>query len=460
MPWVAATAVLAVALFVPGVLNDDDTFWHLAAGEWIIAHGSVPHTDPFSYTRAGVPWTAHEWLAEVLMAWAFHAAGWGGIVVLTGTAAAAAFFQMGRHLGRLLPGGAVLLLLLLTGACVGPGLLARPHILALPFLGAWVAGLFIARTARRAPSWWLLPVMCVWANLHGGYVIGLLLVLPLGMEALLEAPGQWRDVALRWGGFLLGGTGAALLTPHGLDGLLFPFKLIGMAELSGIDEWRPTNFGTLQPLEIVLMAGLYVSLTRGVRLPPVRLLILLGLLHMALAHTRHQLLIGMVVPLLLADTLRTGLGAGDAPSGRPPAGRRRWMTGGAVLTVGLVAARLAVPVPPGGGRPLPDAALAHVPPQLAAAPVFNEYSFGGYLIHANIKPFIDGRADLYGPEFLRGYDAAVLPDKAALDRVLGHYGVRWTLLPPGSPAVAVLDLMPQWCRLYADRVAVVHALSC
>ena len=329
VPWTAALAMLALALLSPGVLSDGDTLMHIAAGDWILAHGTVPHTDPFSHSMAGAPWVPHEWLAEVALALAHGAAGLSGVMVLTGAAAGAAFFQLARHLGRWVPAGPALLLLLLAGAVVAPGLLARPHILALPFLEAWVAGLFIARSEGRAPSPWLLPVLCAWANLHGGYVFGLALLGPLGLEALLAAPQDWRRTVLRWGGFGLAGVCAALLTPHGLDGLLFPFQLLGLQELAMINEWSPTRFEGVQPLEVALVAGLYVALTRGARLPPLRLLLLLGLLHLSLTHRRHQVLVGMVAPLLLAEPLGLALrarrgGAGSAldaaPSAMPGAG--------------------------------------------------------------------------------------------------------------------------------------------
>jgi len=44
---------------------DPDLWWHLRTGQWIVETGTVPHTDPFSFTRAGQPWVSHEWLSEV-----------------------------------------------------------------------------------------------------------------------------------------------------------------------------------------------------------------------------------------------------------------------------------------------------------------------------------------------------------------------------------------------------------
>ena len=98
-----------------------------------------------------------------------------------------------------------------------------------------------------------------------------------------------------------------------------------------------------------------------------------------------------------------------------------------------------------------------MPPALAAQPVFNEYGFGGYLIFAHVRPFIDGRADMYGGPFLRQYAAITRPGKAAMETTFQSFGISWTLLSPTNPAVVVLDLLPEWCRVYADNVAVVHA---
>jgi hypothetical protein len=98
----AAIALLLcmLAAFSHQVLGDGDTWSHLATGEWIIAHGAAPRVDPFSHSMAGAPWTAHEWLSEVLMALAFRLGGCSGIVLMTGAAAALAALIVGLSAAR------------------------------------------------------------------------------------------------------------------------------------------------------------------------------------------------------------------------------------------------------------------------------------------------------------------------------------------------------------------------
>src|ERR1700722_12124378 len=126
-PLILALAVFALCAFSPAVLNDGDTWSHVATGGWILQHRAVPRVDPFSYTFAGAPWTAHEWLAETLFALAHRAAGWSGVVLLTGAAAGAATFVATRRAARGLGGPALVVLALLSFRLLAGGLLARPH---------------------------------------------------------------------------------------------------------------------------------------------------------------------------------------------------------------------------------------------------------------------------------------------------------------------------------------------
>lgn len=456
----AATIGYAIFLFAPQVLNDGDSYWHITAGEWILRHGAVPHADPFSHSFAGAPWQAHEWLSEVLMALAYRAGGWDGVLVLFGSATALTLGMMTCHLARWTDRLPTLLLLVVAAACISPSLLARPHILALPILELWTAGLLFARSRGRAPSLLLLPLMLIWANLHGSFIFGLALPLPLALEAVIEAGEGWVLVVRGWGLFIGAAVVASLATPHGWHGLLFPFQLMRMTQLSKIGEWEVTNFQNLQPIEIALMALLYVTLSRGIRLPLLRLFILMGLLHLALQHTRHQLLAGVVGALVLAEPLgRAFAHETDATPvilGRSRFIGRSWAVAGLVLMLSLTVLRVAHPVVRTDGIASPVTALDHVPGDLARTPVFNEYSFGGYLIFNGIRPFIDGRTDMYGDAFLSAYGEIMQPNREAFERMADKYGVRWTIVRAGSPLVGTLDVLPGWRRLYADRVAVVH----
>src|SRR3954469_12826886 len=83
----AGLAGFALAGFSPGLLNDGDTYWHIRAGEWMLAHRAVLRADVFSATAAGAPWHTQEWLAEIVMALSWRG-GWAGIHLLFAAAAA------------------------------------------------------------------------------------------------------------------------------------------------------------------------------------------------------------------------------------------------------------------------------------------------------------------------------------------------------------------------------------
>jgi hypothetical protein len=454
-PLLIALAVFALAAFSPAALNDGDTWSHLATGEWILQHGAVPRADPFSFTFAGAPWTAHEWLSELLFALAFRAAGWSGVALLTGAAAGAATFVMANRAARDLAGVALFVVAALGAGLVAPGLLARPHILALPLLALWGSGLVAARERARAPSLWLAPLMTVWANLHGGFAFGLALIAPFALEAWLAAPREGRlAVARSWGLFGFLSLGAALLTPSGVEGLLFPLKLVGVAHLSNIGEWRPENFAHPGAMEIALLALIALALTRPVAVPLVRAALVVGLIHMSLQHARHETLLAILAPMLLAEPIARALGA---PSAAPaPRFARTPLFAAAAIALLLTGARLALPIARADGATAPIAALQAVPPALRAEPVLNDYGFGGYLIWTKVRPFIDGRADMYGDAFLELYGKIIGGDPDALEPTLKRYDIAWTIFAPSQRVVALMDREPGWRRLYGDKFAVVH----
>jgi len=452
-----AVALFAMAAFAPAVLRDGDTWTHLATGEWIIAHGAVPRADPFSHSMPGAPWTAHEWLSEILFALAFRAGGWSAVALLTAFAAGGAALVMGLRLARDLSGAALGIAIALGVGLWSPTLLARPHVLALPVAAVWVIGLFSARDRAKAPPLVLALLMTVWSNLHGGFVFGLALIAPFACEAVLAAgpgPGARFAAARRWALFALASLAAALVNPYGIEALLFPFRLIGLANLSRISEWSPQDFGRIGPMEVALIALVGFALTRPMRVPPVRVALLAVLVAMALAHARHAQLLGLIAPMLLARPIAEAIGAPASGDLRPVARTALAAALMGALALGLV--RLASPAVRADGPGAPIAALEAVPPELREKPVLNDYGFGGLLIFEHVRPFIDGRADMYRDAMLSLYRKLADGDPTTLETTLARYRIAWTIFPPDRGVVAMLDREPGWRRLYADDVAVVH----
>ncbi len=445
----AATALLlgfAAAAFAPQIFHDGDTWMHLAAGRWILTHRAVPAHDVFSFTFAGAPWNAQEWLAEVLMAGAFALLGWSGVHLLFGLAFGAAAALVAGALRKRMDTLPALLMALMGLACVSGSLLARPHLLALPLLALWTVGLVAARERRMPPPLWLVPVMLVWANLHGSFAFGLALAVVLAVEAVLEN----RAAARKWLIFLGASLGAVLINPEGLNGLLFPLRMLLLPSVAYIGEWAPADLTHPAPFLISLLAMVYVLAFTKVQLPPLRALLILVLVYLGLAHIRHQMLFGVTAPLLAAPSV-----------GRiwPP--RRREMPGWAAsaalaLVVPLAVARSILPETRTEDLVTPVAALMHVPADLRAMPVLNAYDYGGYLIFSGVKVFVDTRADLYPASFYAAYGRLAAGDRATLMDALAHWQIGWTVFPANSAATKLLDGLPGWRRLYSDSNAVVH----
>lgn len=468
---VGCLAYLGFLAYGKGLLGDPDTYWHVAAGRWILDHWAIPFQDPFSHSMRGAPWTAHEWLSEVILALAHQAGGWAGVVAVAALAFASTLAVLTRFLLKNLEPVHVLMFVAFAAMMAAPHLHARPHVLAMPLMVIWAAQLARTSDQGATPSLWLLPVMTLWANLHGGFTLGLAFALVFALEGILDArkSNQTAKVAKSWGLFVGFSFISALLTPHGIKGILFTLQILGGSyALDHIGEWQSPNFHSIQPLEIWLLVGLAVALSQGLRFPVIRLALLLGLLHLALKHGRNIELIGLLTPLFLAAPLarqwreRAEAGRQLAKVDRffralaqPASQRTAGATVAGLVLITLLVVRLDTLRP--DEAVAPSAAVQAVRKAHLTGPVLNEYGLGGYLIFAGIPPFIDGRADMYGDDFLKEYMEAVsLKSPDGLPKLLQKYHIEWTLLLPESGAVALLDHLPEWRRLYADKVAVVH----
>ena len=472
-PGVSWPLLLGVAAFLIPVLagwglRDPDTYWHIAAGRWMLAHGAVLTHDPFSFTRRGAPWIAQEWGAELLIALVFRLAGWAGLVLLAAACFAGTLAYLLRFLLARMEPLHALVLAFLAGSMMFPSLLVRPHELVWPLTALWMGTLVGAAERCRAPPWWLLGVMLLWANLHASFILGLLLAVPIALEAVLGARPAWKPAARRWGLFLAAAVGCALANPQGLKLLIYPFRVLDMSALDYIAEWRPPDLQHLQILSLWLALILGLAFIGRIRLPLTRNVLVLGLLFMALQHVRNVALLGLLAPFLLAAPVaavwrgREARGRDAAGPDRclraltPPAPRAAALAAIALAAViAAVAVRIERPHPPAAVAP--RAALAALLARGAGGRILNDYSFGGYLIFRGVPVFVDGRADLYGDAFLRRMvDALSLSPGGHLRALLRKYRISGILLRPDWPAVKLLNRMPAWRRVYATPVAVAY----
>ncbi|QOG19818.1 MULTISPECIES: hypothetical protein [Bradyrhizobium] len=462
MPLCIGTIVYVFFLGMGDImLRDPDTPWQIAVGQWILEHRALPYNDIYSFTRAGEAWISSSWLSQILFALAYEPSNWSGAVILTSLAigATAAIFVYLLE-PNLAPARAFLLLIPLLAMALGH-FLARPHMLALPVMLAFVGGLLAAADRRAAPAWLLLPLMALWANLHGGFVMGLVLIGPIGLDAIAAADRKDRfALAARWALFGLAALAASCCTPYGWETLLGATKILSLGKLlTVIPEWMPADFSSFNLFGAALLGLIALGYCSGLVLPWTRILLLLGLTWAALSHVRNIEVFALLTPLVVAKPIAEQLGLTRAAAQEA----RYSLAMTAMAALAIVAAgwsitrSYATPDRYAFLRNLTPAAAVDLLEQRHARRIFSTAPIGGYLITRNIKTFIDGRAELYGEQFvLDYYDAIEGKNVETLVRLLETYRIDATLLNTTTPAAQIMDHLSGWKRIYTDDVAVVH----
>jgi len=445
--------LLLAVLLIPAVLgssqtifNDGDVSWHIATGEWILDHRAIPHTDPFSFTWLGKPWVPIEWLAEVIYAGAYRLAGYAGIAALVTAALMALHAVVYGNASRWVR--AALLPIVAMDFVLMPMLLARPHLLTWPLLAFWTWLMLRAREQDRAPPLIAAALMIPWANLHGGFVFGLAIAAAFGLEALVDSADRPRAFR-QWLVFGIACGLACLVNGNGFEGVLHPFRFTQLKMLSLIDEWKPSTPALTPFFFGALAVTLALIAWKRPRLSWVRWLLLAALLGLAMLQARHQAMLAIVAAMILPQGFARSAGiasTGDRLSGRIA-------LAGAAL---LVAVRAIMPLQPPDNEANPWKLIARLPPQLRSQPVLNGYSMGGPLILSGIRPYVDGRGDMYGDDLVIGYADIVHGDSNAFAAAVQRWNIRWAMLPNQSKLIPVIQRSPEWRLVARDRVGAIY----
>ena len=446
--------LFVAVLLIPAVLgssktifNDGDVSWHIATGQWIMDHRAIPHVDPFSFTWAGKPWVPIEWLAELIYAFAYRLAGYAGVAALV-TAALMALHAI-VYFGAVRWVRAALLPIVLMDFTLIPMLLARPHVLSWPLLAWWVAIMMRAREEDRAPPLIAALLMSLWANLHGGFVFGLLIAAAFALEALVVSTDRRRAFS-EWLVFGLLCAGAVFINGNGLEGVIHPLRFTQLEMLPLIDEWKPSRPARTPFFFAVLALTLALALWKRPRLVWTRWLLLALFLGLALLQVRHQAMLAIVAAMILpagfaSRERRSGIAQGPI-----------WAVAGAGALL-LVVMRAVMPLSPPDNEANPWKLIAAVPPELRSRPVLNGYSMGGPLILSGIRPYVDGRGDMYGDKLVVGFSRITHGDAQELGAAVNRWDIRWAMLPNQDKPLIELLSKSGWRKVYGDKVGVIYA---
>ncbi len=479
--WLFLAGAGAVSL-----LGDGDTGWHIRTGEHILANRQFPTRDLFSFSRAGEPWFAWEWLSDVLFAVSHMAGGLLAIVLLAGVIIASTSAVLFRHMlwrGANLVAAVVVMLAASSAANIH--WLARPHVFTYLFLA--IAVWWLEADRRRQSPWvfGLLGLCILWTNLHGGFPA---LIVTLGVYfvgSVMET--FWTPANTRsWNGprryaLLLGlSVAATLVNPYGyqLHKHIFSYLRSDFI-LKHVMEFQAPDFRgeSMHYFEVLLFAGL-ASVPALLRRRDITMALLIVVwAHAALVSARHVLLYLVVAAPVVAQeltalwdraaeqgsgwlsTLREvarDYGAGRFGASGGPA--VSWLAPVSVAVVGIVLytgqhrERLRAEF---SDLRFPVKACEKAGDELAGRRIFTSDQWGDYLIYRyypRLKVFFDGRSDFYGPELGKQYLQAMNSDYRWAE-IFNRYNFDLALLPTEWPLATTIKGHPDWKVRYDDGKA-------
>jgi hypothetical protein len=464
-------AFLAVALPVLGALlanlQSVDLAYHLRAGSLILDTRTIPATDPFTFTAAGLPWQDQQWGAEVILAAAYRVAGWTGLVLLRAALVGALFGLVFDCCRR---GNSTRTAALLTLAAFGLAavtLALRPQLFGMVLFALM---LWLVTLRRERPRWlWLaIPVSAAWANVHGSFFLGLVVLVLAAVEDAITP--RSRTAAARTVVVALAAAAATLVNPFGLA--VWEYAL-GIATnpviTTRITEWQPTTpfsaegaafYGSLG-LIVVLLA---VAARRRGRLDPIPIVWLVPFAALGVRAVRGLAWWPIVAAVTVARLVAR---APDAPPPRervdPPLIRRL----NAIVAVAVVAAGIAL-LP--GWRPIergldaPSGVVGTAPPGITAAlrdlatpadRLFAPQPWGSWFEFAlpATPVFVDSRIELFPVAVWDDYDT-VTDGGDGWSETLDRWGVTLVVAVDRlgrTPLSERLRTDAGWREVYADE---------
>ena len=475
-----ALVLLTIAVLDSSRYADPDLYGHLRFGQQILLTGHAPRVDPYSYSITGLAWVSHEWLSDVIIAWLYSHGGAAGLKLLKlGCSAGLVvtlLFAMEETGASALAQFAILFV---AAVRLSAQMQFRPQIFTYLLLS--VTLLMLARDTFRghAPLWTLPPIFALWANLHGGFVVGLgamgLYALVSGARAISTHNGAARLVRLC--AITAACAMATLLNPYGTAIWFNVLHTVGNpAMLEAISEWQPLYRATITQYHVahipffydLSLFGIFIGLGVALAAAPSSADLALSaiavvLIAAAIAQVRNVPLgmIAAIPPLAYHATLWFEAHQGGRARFAPP--RRQSRAGQAAVTVvafalaaetGLFSPRL---VP---SETYPAGALAFMRSRDLYGNILCKYSWNDYLIFHEApkdRVFIDSRFEMVYPS--RIINAFFKFSRAARDagHTLADFPNDYVLIEPNTSSERVMAGASGWKLIYSDGNSMLYA---
>jgi hypothetical protein len=455
------------------LLGDGDFWFHLKTGEYIFNNHVIPRTELFSFTNYGRPWVAHGWLSGVVFYALNLVGGFNLVILFFALLVTLAFWITFRRLDShpVIAVSAVFLGFMTVLTNVG----ARPRVFTLLFTSVYLA--ILDRYSSREDGkriWWLVPLMVLWVNLHGGYLIGLGLIGLTIVGMLLDAWLIVGAVGPRWQRVrtlifvLIACLLAGLINPYGVRLYTFPLQVVSSTVFQQVVvDWMSPNFqeSQLQPFIVLLFLTIISLVFSPERARPSQILLLLATLYASLKAQRNIMIFALVAVPLFAyysqkwvDSTRLGKKLLQIPTNSATR-RSPVMVFLALLPLIIFAIKLRATVFVASRDQITDVpvqAVEYLKEKGITGNTFTEVNiWGGYLIWAlpSNPVYIDGR-DVYPETFVKEYVDVILGSvdwRVPFDR----YGVKVAIVRPESVLKRELAESGEWQQVSTDQIAIV-----
>jgi hypothetical protein len=476
---------------VRALLSDGDTGWHIRIGDWILAHHAVPRTDMFSFTMPGQPFFAWEWLWDAGASWIHQRWGLAGVVLVSMFIICLTFTLLFRIVNRRC-GHPLLAIGLTVLAAAGSTIhwLARPHLFTMLFTVIFLAILERVREGRTKLLWWLPLLTVLWANIHAGFLAGIII---LGAYAAGELVGaavaasrEDRLAGIRSSAIYVataaGCLAASLINPyfyhlhvHLIEYLHSPYQMKYIGEFQGVNFQEASSIY----LEAMMVVGLAAVVWCIRRKRFGELILLVGWGHLALIAGRNIPIFVIVAAPVTAAALVEWL---NALKKAPVAGwipwavehfqsigeeiepmERPWRIH-AVCAAAMVLIAFGMSLPGAGIKLKPEYDPKSYPQAALVAlgdsshHVFTHDEWGDYLLYKlspkGVKVFVDGRSDFYGDKLEMEY-VGLMDVKYDWKEKLAKYDVDTVLLPVNAALAGAMKESSHWRVVYDDGMAIV-----